>query len=272
MTPTASRQWYDRQNQRDRDSCEKSEALLGPEQAIFHEAMSLLLGLSDAVVGADDASERLESVNFQHKVAVVHYGYNLLWAAWREALAGRYQTATDHLRSIQECPEFLLALSLNPALSEDWTDNRPLDIGTDIRRTIRREFDTLGASAGADLVKRMRGAAKDVQSLSHVSIQSLRKFLPLVERHGQRVLLVRLGGAVSETTLRRACSQLASSAVYILGIALVVFKGVVVGRELSEAVTAKTIEYQRVLTEQLKTIAGESSAEVTYFAASVEPV
>ncbi len=271
MTPTASRQWYDRQNQRDRESCDKSEALLGPEQAIFHEAMSLLLGLSDAVIGADDINERLKSVNFKHKVAVVRYGYNLLWAAWKEALAGRYQTATDHLRSIDECPDFLLALWLDPALSEDWTDKRPLDIDTVIRRTIRRGLDTPKTSAGTDFVKRMREAAKDVQPLSHVSVQSLGKFLPLVERHGQRVKLVRLGGAVSETTLRLVCNQLAGSATYLLGVALVAFEDFGVEWELSEAATKRGNEYQRILTEQLKTMAGESSAEALYFALSDEP-
>ena len=271
MTPTASRQWYDRQNQRDRESCEKSEALLGPEQPIFHEEMSLLLGLSDAVIGADDINERLESVNFRHKVAVVHYGYNLLWSAWKEALAGRYQTATDHLRSIEECPDFLMALWLNPALSEGWTDKSSLDIDTVIRRTIKRGLDTAKTSAGTDLAKRMRKIAKDVQPLSHVSVQSLSKFLPLVESHGQRVLLVRLGGAVSETTLRLVCNQLAGSATYLLGVALVAFEDLGIEWELSEAAIQKANEYQRILTEQLNTMVWESSAEAMHFALSDEP-
>ena len=272
MTSDNSTEWYEHRFERDKASMERSEAHLGLEKAIFAEAMSLLVRLIDAMLTAEDIDDQIQNINLKHRIAVANYGFNLLSSAWNDALSGRYHAATDHFRSIDECPDFLMALFLDPRLSDDWTDVQ----GPSIALIRRRISDGIGENRrnSAELMERMQDVAKPIQPLAHVSVQSIGQYLPLVEREGKRWRVVRLGGAVSHVTLRLVAIQIATSAVHLLGAAFWAFDDILkvdldLLRRYAEAVIARS----RALTEQLQALSSEATDPVAhgiYFASSDE--
>lgn len=255
-----------RQRERDLASRQESESLLGREVGIFRESMGLIISLWDEVLSADSIDERLKDLTLKHKLTVLHYGFNLLWAAWEEALAGRYQTATDHFRSIEECPDFLLALWLKPELSNDWTDRTSLNAKT-ARRTIADALKQPGA--GSDLLRSMQIAATGVQAFSHVSVQSLGQALPLKEEEGGMRLLVRLGGEVSPISLTLVAAQIVNSTLQLLGAALLAFDDVVrLEPELFERWFRRIAEHRDTLAGQRDGLRDVAPAHGLLFAAS----
>ncbi len=254
-----------RQRERDLASRQESESLLGREVGIFRESMGLIISLWDEVLSADSIDERLKDLTLKHRLAVLHYGFNLLWAAWEEALAGRYQTATDHFRSIEECPDFLLALWLKPELSNDWTDQTSLNAKT-VRRTIAAALKQPGA--GSDMLRSMRIAARGVQAFSHVSVQSLGQALPLKEEGGMR-LLVRLGGEVSPISLTLVAAQIVNSTLQLLGAALLAFDDVLkLDSELLKGAFRRIAEHRDTLAGQQDGLRDVAPAQGLVFAAS----
>lgn len=274
MVDDASHQWYERQKADDHRSRDRSESLLGLERAIFAEAMNLIVRLIDAVLTADTAQDRLADLAFKHKIALVNYGFNLLWSAWNEALAGRYHTATDHFRSIEECPDYLTALWLDPQLSDKWTDVRRLEINK-ARETIKKSLDMPRKGAGADLLKQMQDLAKSRHPLSHVSVQSLSQYLPAIEKDGKRWLVVRLGGAVSRLTLRIVAIQVATSALELLSAALLAFDEILeIELDLFQTTTAKIRALTGILAEEIKALSGDGGGPAAgiYFVRSDETI
>jgi hypothetical protein len=230
MVSEQPRQWYDRQKARDGESTELSESLLGSEKAIFVQTMSLLALLYDSAITADKGRELLDDLAFKRKISLVHYGFNLLWSAWTEALAGRYHTATDHWRSIDESGDYLLALEFNPQLAEEMTDIKQIKIKP-VRQAIKRGLSRGGAPGNRDLLKRMQDVHQYLDHLSHITVESLGQYLPVKETGGQLTSVVRPGGAVSQLILRHVAIHLAMSALKLLMDAMHSFEAVV-GTEL----------------------------------------
>ena len=224
MTETTPKDWYGLQAQRDQGSKALSESLLGPEKLLFAEAMGLVLSCLDAVFACE---QQINDLVIKRKISVVHHAFNLLCSAWGETLAGRYSAAADHFRSIEESPDFLYALDINPQLA----DERTIKIET-ARRTIRDELARLDKGQAHERLAEMQKAAKKIEPFSHISVKSLGGSLPVSEKVGKKAAVVRLGGAVSEFTLRILATQLALSALSLLVAVVFSFRGIVEVDEL----------------------------------------
>lgn len=275
MVTDQSHQWYDHQKARDRESREHSESLLGPERTIFVQTMSLLALLYDSAITADKGRELMEDLAFKRKISLLHYGINLLWSAWDEALAGRYHTATDHWRSMDESTDYLLALEFNPRLAEEMTDIKQIKIKT-VRQAIKRGLSKGGALGNRDLLNRMQDAHQHLDHLSHITVQSLGQYLPVKDIEGQWSSVVRPGGAVSQIVLRHVAIQLTLSAFKLLMDAMLSFHAVVdMELQLQIDVTRKIRDFTSALgkeSEALHAKAPPGPVTAIYLARSDEEI
>jgi hypothetical protein len=212
VTEQGDKKWYERQRQRDAESRALSESLLGPEKAMFAEFMGLTAGCLDAVFW----SGRFEDLASKRKIEFGNHAFNLLWSAWDEALCGRYDASRAHFRSIGECRDFLMALIADPLLADRLGD-RTKDIYL-ARRRIRDTLDQGKAGAGKAFFECLKKAADDVQELSHVCHNAAAGALPVIEKDGETVGVVRPGGTVSAVTLRLLAVQLALDAALLFGV------------------------------------------------------
>ena len=213
-------EWYKRQKERDAKARELSESLLGSEGDVFAEAMNLIALLMDDVF----ASDRINDLVVKRKISVVSYAFNLLWSSWDETLAGRYQTATDHHRSINEAPDFLMALQLNPGLAHEMTDRTTIKVETALRTIKKALADHLQRTDVHSWFTFKQKAGKHGEPFSHISVQALGGSLPVSEKAGRRVAVVRLGGDVSQEILRLVAIELAVSALNLLVAAVFAFE------------------------------------------------
>ena len=272
MATKRSNQWYENQKTRDQESRELSESLLGPEKAIFIEVMCLLALRLDSVMATDYAPGPLDELAFKRKISLAHYGFNLLWSAWDEALAGRYHTATNHWRSIDESSDFLLALEFNPQLADDMTDTTRVKIEA-ARRAIKKGLEQSGPAKIPDLVREMRNATQFLQDLSHISVSSLGQYLPVREKEGGLEAVVRLGGAVSQFMLRHVAISISISALKFLMDATGAFYDVVhAEHELEMNMLHKMREFSAALRREREALHDKAPGPVTniYFARSDE--
>jgi hypothetical protein len=261
--------WYRRQKARDQTSRDRSDSLLGHEKTIFLEAMDLMVKHFDAVLTAPGAHALLDDLAFKRKISLIHYGFNLLWSAWDETMAGRYQTAADHWRSIDECPDFLFALEINPPLADQMTDATTIKVET-ARKTIHKALNS-GTESGH--LMQQQKQHKDLQALSHVSVQSLGQHLPVREIGVERRSLVQLGGAVAPLTLRLHAIHLALSALTLQSAALFAFeKTVQIEHELWQITIDRIANRGAVLQNELEGLreATFPSAAGVYMARSDE--
>ncbi len=272
MTAEPAIGWYGRQRDGDRHARERSDSIMGPEKDIFLDAMHLLVSHFDAALTSDKFDILVDDLAFKRKVSLVHYGFNLLWSAWDEALAGRYQAAADHWRSIDECPDFITALEINPRLADEMTDAREIKIRT-VRKTIQRALNESEPGSGTDLLRQQQKLQKDLQPLSHVSVQSLGQYLPVNDVGPERRSIVRLGGVVSQLTLRLVAIHLASAASALLTATLFGFQTVVeIEDELWKATTNRLAAHGVVLRNELTALreVTSRSADRLYLARSDE--
>lgn len=209
--------WYGEQMRADANARSASEGLLGPEGAIFAKAMAQIAECLDYAVTVDP----IDDMRTKRKVALATHTFNLIWASWNEALTGRYAIAVSHFRSIEEAPDFLMALDANPGLA-DAMGQSPIKIET-AWRALRKDLDKLGDGKGKQWFTWRQERAKGTQSLAHVSPEVINQSLAIRIEDNKKIATLRLGGVVSRLNLRPLAMTIAGSAVTFLATVVVAF-------------------------------------------------
>lgn len=210
MVNSPASEWYEHQRSKDRRSRELSESYLGPEAQIFVQAMNLTAQCLDAVF-----TEPKDDLTFRRKISVAHYGFNLLYSAWDEALAGRYQTATNHFRSISEVPDFLAALDVDPKLADEMGERNRVKVER-ARRAVKAALKRGDPAKAIQWEHALTERSKGLQGFSHISLESLGQSLPVIVRDGATQAVLCAGGAVSPFTLRLVAIRIAVSTLDML--------------------------------------------------------
>lgn len=211
--------WYEERLSIDADARQVAEQLLGPEKAVFTEAMSLLEGILSTALG-----DGVYEPEAKLKMGVVNLGYGLLWSAWTEAAAGRYSAATNHWRSIEEAPQYLKALSIS-ADARDQFARGQLKMKA-VKTIIRNALEKEAAGAGENWLAGI-SYQKQIQGLSHVTRTSTETMLPAISDGNGRRAIVRFGGGFhSELVLRRIAAVLADMALSLLAATVFAFKNI----------------------------------------------
>lgn len=208
--------WYEGQRRRDAESRKLSESLLGPEQAVFSKAMELMARCLDTVFASDQINDPV----IKRQIGYAQLAFNLLWAAWDQMLAGRYNAASQLERTIDELSDFLQALFINPDLADE-TPAGKLDVDK-ARRAIRDALDRRQPGTGKRWLAERRRVAKSFQPFSHVSPEAIAR-VPVAVEGGRKYAMVSLGGAVAEPTLRLFAVNLASTAMILMPAAVLAF-------------------------------------------------
>lgn len=212
--------WYEMQRQRDEEALALSEPLWGPEKEVFSNAMGIVSKFLDSILEPCSVNDFV----VKSKLAIATHAFDLLWSSWNEASVGRYGAATDHWRSIEESPDFLKALQINPALAQELRLNR-MDKDTAVR-TIRKALDAEKPGAGQDFFQSL-DYRKVLQRFSHVTYVSTLGTLPIYEdEEGARVLVKPGGGVISEESLRRIGVYLAEAAMNLVSSTAFAFQDV----------------------------------------------
>lgn len=199
--------WYARQQKMDEQARSKSEALLGPEKDVFANVMGLVARCLDEVASAGAFND----LPTGRKVILASHGLNLLWSAWDEALAGRYDSAATHSRSIGEVPDFLDALRAEPAFA-DRMGTGTKDVNA-ARRIVRDSLETTWSGEGKRWLKNLLETDKRLQPLSHISVEVTQRGIAVgVGDEGKVGVLRPGGGVVSEWLLRPIAIGLAIQA------------------------------------------------------------
>ena len=181
--------WYMMRKELDRQTLEEAEGVLGAEKEVFIEAMALL----EEMLNAPFASGLVRDLPTKMKIGVANHAFNLMWSAWQNILAGRYDAATDHWRSIDESPDFLAALQLNPSLAKVMLIGKA-KIKT-ARTTIKKELNRLKAGEG----NRWYGEQKwrhIHNRFAHVDAPGTTAALPIMGEDSELSVFVRPGGGV----------------------------------------------------------------------------
>jgi len=269
MAGTTGTEWYESQRKRDSDAIASSESALGPEASVFADAMSVIARCLDAVF----ASDSIDNLVVKRKISVAHYAFNLLWSAWNEALAGRYQTATDHFRSIDEAPDFLTALHVDPALANELgAAQRSVKVER-ARRAVKDALRRVNQSKAGEWEATRLKQAKRVEPLSHVSVEALGQYLPVVTKDGQTLAVVRPGGMASNTTGRVVAIQLALHALQLLLSVTNAFIDVAGVRHSGwVGLAEKSGRLAEVLGKELAGIGSPESVDAVYFALTDEVI
>ena len=203
--------WYWDRKKRDEQAETASERLLGEEGRVFAAAMEAI----DAVLDAAFGDRSIDDLAEKAKAAIAYRSRDLLWSAWREMLAARYDTATEHWRSITESPHFLRAITVKPELAKEWINGR-----LKIKAAWRAQRDRLrdaGHYETADSWHRiLSGDAGMIHPFSHVTIESAVATMPIAKSaEGQPEAFV-LGGAISDQMATRIGLYLAYEAIVTL--------------------------------------------------------
>ena len=207
---SAGQAWYMMQKQRDIEAAVVSETALGAEISVFVHSMALLSQMIDAAFGGGLAHD----LPTKMKIGVANHAFNLIWSAWGNVLAGRYDAATDHWRSIDESPDFLGALSLKPVLAKDFLEGRVRLKAA--RKVIKDERNRLKQGAGDQWVKNQEWR-HIFNRFAHVDSPGVTALLPISIEGGDPSVLVRPGGGViHQWNLRASALCLADVALSLL--------------------------------------------------------
>lgn len=204
--------WLENRRHADAAARTESEKLVLRELRIFCDVMTLgeqylRLVLSKGLI-ADEPT--------QAKLIVANHAFNLLCSAMDDVLVGRYDAATDHWRSIIESFRFLLALQLNPGLSDKMVRGQlKIDVAL---KTIRDEF-TEEKYPGVDLswATKMSGEHRRLQPFAHVNLRTASAGLPIQEVAGGRIYTVVPGGVVAPDVVPDSVMFLADAAIDVVG-------------------------------------------------------
>ena len=118
--------WYDSMKVGDGENSSQSTTWLGPERGVFLQAMANIMAIMQGVFESGPVDDAV----LKAKLAIANRGFDLLWSAWHEMLAGRYNSATEHWRSLYETPDFLKALQVWPLHRSETGEPRAILIGT----------------------------------------------------------------------------------------------------------------------------------------------
>jgi hypothetical protein len=104
-------------------------------------------------------------------LGVLGYAYQLLVSAWEDNEAGRIAAAYDHVRSIFESPDYVLALATDPDFAKEWRDEELLEKNkaTAAMKIARDGFNKIEAEAGDKRYARRTKERQNLQQYSHVS-------------------------------------------------------------------------------------------------------
>lgn len=202
--------WYEMQSTRDSQAAERSPRILGREGDVFVDAMALVYEMLKSVF----AEGEIHDLPSKMKIGVANHAFNLLWSAWQNAMAGRNDACVDHWRSIDESPEFLAALQVNPRLARPMMDGK-LKYKTALR-TVIRERNRLQTGDGDRWAEEQKW--RQVRHrFAHVDPVATMAALPIALEGSDASALVEPGGGVVEPRgLRRMCLYLAEAAVSLI--------------------------------------------------------
>lgn len=213
-------EWYDRQKRFDAESRRTAESVLGPEANVFADSMAMITHCLDRVAIAGPPND----LPTKRKIALTVHAFNLLWSAWDATLAGRYDAAASHWRSIEETGDFLMALYADPSCAErmgdqDWDVHRA-------RRVVTNAMEKDEKGKGREWLAKIRESSRGTQPFSHISLEAQGMTLGIVTQDGKKIGVLRPGGAPAYPTLRLAAVYLAFDAVMLLGVVAVAFSDV----------------------------------------------
>jgi len=188
-----------------------------PESRVFESAMAH----TGELFSNDDFLRRLTGVKTKVALLLLQLGYQLCMAAWEDLRAGRVAGAFDHLRSVSETPDYMLAAALNEDFARAWLDTlegRTLKVER-AWRIIKAHLDSREASSGGEYVQSKRDGMSRLQPMSHVS--PLVAF-PTVFR-GSRGAISVPEGFFDEPTVLELANLVAESALQLLEAATIAF-------------------------------------------------
>ncbi len=238
-------EWYKRQRGRDDEARALSESLLGPEAEAFQEAMAVMA----RCLGIVSTSDWAGSLPMRRKIQYASYAFNLLWSAWDSMLAGRYNSAAQLERSIDDSSDFLMALYANPSLADEIPATTK-DVYK-ARRTIRNFLDRGGKGAGTEWLRRREREATSHQPYGHVSHETTTR-LPVTVEEGTKVAYVRPGGFVAEPTLRIHACGLGAAAGAMMPVLVLSFSDIAEVDAMWGELPEICRRHQKAISEQLE--------------------
>jgi hypothetical protein len=187
------------------------------ESRVFESAMAQTAEL----FYNDDFLRRLTGARSKVALLLLQLGYQLCMAAWEDLRAGRVAAAFDHVRSMSEAPDYMLATALSEDFARAWLDTLE---GQTIKvdrawRIIKAHLDSKDAGSGPDYVGAKREGMSRVQPMSHVS--PLVAFLTLFR--GPRGPISVPEGFFDEPTALEVANLVAESALQLLETASTAF-------------------------------------------------
>ena len=215
-----SNNWYRNQQRFDKQARASSEHVLGPEREAFAEAMAVVATCLDTV-----RASRAADLPTKRKIALTTHAFNLLWSAWDAALAGRYDAAANHWRSINETSDLLLALFVDPSFA-DRMRGRKEDVRS-ARRVIRDGSKKLGANDAKQWLTQRQRTIKSLNPFSHVSFEATGMALGIGIQDGKKIGVLRPGGVPAKPTLKLSAGHLAYDAVDLSAVTSHAFGGIV---------------------------------------------
>ena len=239
--------WYERQRRRDAEGRALSESLLGPELGVFQEAMAIMTRCLGIVRTSDWAG----SLAARRKIQYANHAFNLLWSAWDSMLAGRYDSAAQLERSIDESSDFLMALYADPSFA-DHIPATTKDVYK-ARRAIRDFLDGGGKGVGTEWFRRREQQAKPHQPFGHVSYETTTS-LPVTFEDGAKVAYVRPGGFVAEPTLRIYACGFAAAASAMMPIFVLAFSDIAEVGAMWGEMPVICCHQQDIIAEQLEAL------------------
>ena len=215
-----SNDWYEHQKHSDAQSRKAAESILGPEANVFADSMAMIAHCLDIVAISGPPND----LPTKRKIGFAIHAFNLLWSAWDATLAGRYDAAASHWRSIEETPDFLMALYADPSCAERM-GNQGWGVGK-ARQIVKKGMDKEEQGKGREWLASKLESSRGIQPFSHISLEAQGMALGIGTQAGKKIGVLRPGGVLAYPTLRLAAGHLAFDAVILLGAVAVAFSDV----------------------------------------------
>lgn len=207
---TRGQDWYEHQTRFAAQSRDAAEKLVVVERAVFSEAMCWLTNCVDTVVSLDPPPDDLATKRI---LGLATHACNLLCSSWESTLAGRSDAAQAHIRSINEIPDFIMALYVEPECAEQMGDR---DWNVDkSRRVVAKNLDKLKSGRGKQWKAMRKDTSNSDQAFSHVSVEAQGMALGVGVKDGEKIGVLRPGGVVALPILRPTALIVASSAAVV---------------------------------------------------------
>ncbi len=197
-------------------SRESSERVLGDAADLFAEAMRLTASYIDATAERDD----FESLRVKRMLGWAAYSFNLLVSAWDSMLTGRYAAAAGHQRSINETPDILKALYMDPDFADRMRGTKE-DIKK-ARQIVRDAYASDGKPEAKTFIESRRRELQPLHKFSHLTFQAVGIGLGIGIYEGEKIGVIRAGGAPANHSLRAMARVITLDAVELAGVVAVV--------------------------------------------------